>query len=119
VTILLAADDDNLIRTLSEAPASRCVAACTTLECVENVRRQVPDLLILDEYLPSDGPDGVLDVLADDEQRVNELPNRLLTRGGRTPTNPHWRNYGFARESCGRKPAENVEMFGGEEAGLA
>jgi hypothetical protein len=76
--------------------------------------------LILDEYLPWGGSDGVLDVLADDgEQRVNELPILLLTRGGQSPTNTQLRTYRFARESCVRKLAEVVEMFNGEEAGLA
>jgi hypothetical protein len=89
------------------------------LECVDAVRREVPDLVILDEYLPWGGREGVLDVLADDSgQRINDLPIVLLTRGGRTPSYPKLRTYRLPRESCSRKLADLAEMFDCEESSV-
>jgi hypothetical protein len=130
VTILLATQDDDLLEAARTAFAATCSTfgvARSALGCLEGIRRMAPDLVILDDYLPWGGADGVLAVLEEGglgdrdsqygESWIREMPILLLNDG--TPPVPHptLRTYAFPRICCGRKLREVIEMFESECAG--
>ena len=123
MTILLASADDNLIASAQHAFAqtsSSFVVARGGLDCLEGVRRQVPDLVILDEYLPWGGVDGVLAILEQcGEAWIAETPILLLTDRPQPFPTRLLRVFPFARPSCRRKLAEVIEMFESESVAPA
>ena len=120
MTILLATADDNLIgsiRTLAFSEPT-CVVARSGVECLAELRRLTPDMLVLDAYLPWGGAEGVLAILEESREAwITEVPIVILTPDASTYVPSRLRVYRFPQGGSAPKLLRLAERFAPETAG--
>jgi DNA-binding response OmpR family regulator len=87
---LLIADSDPTMTELYETyfsdKGSQVVTARNGVQCLQAIREQVPDVLVLEQKLPWGGSDGVLECLRQDYPFA--CPEIVLLTSGKEPHHP-------------------------------